>query len=77
MPDYDRLIDAETWAFIRRTGEFYPDDAVDLTIAGQRDFYRDKASEAFRRIVESYLETGEPVDGIPQIRRAALEGGPK
>ena len=28
--DYDRLIDAETWAFIRKTAESYPEDAVDL-----------------------------------------------
>jgi acetyl esterase len=48
MPDYDRLIDAETWAFIRRTGEFYPDDAVDLTIAGQRAVY-DRMCAAFHR----------------------------
>ena len=48
MPDYDHLIDAETWAFIRRTGEFYPDDAVDLTIAGQRAVY-DRMCLAFHR----------------------------
>jgi len=48
MPDYDRLIDAETWAFIHRTGEFYPDDAVDLTIAGQRAVY-DRMCLAFHR----------------------------
>jgi len=37
--DYERLIDAETWAFIRKTGESYADDAVELSIAEQRDIY--------------------------------------
>jgi len=37
--DYERLIDAQTWAFIRKTGECYPDDAVELSIAEQRDVY--------------------------------------
>ena len=37
--NYEKLIDAETWEFIRKTGESYPDDAVDLTIDEQRDVY--------------------------------------
>lgn len=37
--DYERLIDAETWAFIRKTGECYADDAVELSIDEQRDIY--------------------------------------
>lgn len=37
--DYERLIDAETWAFIRKTGESYPDDAVELSISEQREVY--------------------------------------
>jgi acetyl esterase len=39
MPDYEQLIDAETWAFIERTSTFYPPDTVDYTIAEQRDIY--------------------------------------
>ncbi|MEY8838142.1 esterase, partial [Cribrihabitans sp. XS_ASV171] len=39
MADYDTLIDAETWAFIRRTLESYPEDAVGLTIEDQRRVY--------------------------------------
>lgn len=38
-PDYSRLIDAETWAFIRATEAAYPPDAVDLDITGQRRVY--------------------------------------
>ncbi|CUJ85407.1 Carboxylesterase NlhH [Ruegeria denitrificans] len=37
--DYERLIDEETWAFIKRTAESYPDDAVDLSIEDQRCVY--------------------------------------
>jgi acetyl esterase/lipase len=39
MTDYSELIDAETWAFIEKTAESYPDDTVSLSIAGQRDVY--------------------------------------
>jgi acetyl esterase len=39
MPDYTRLIDAETWAFIERTNSYYPPDTVDYTLAEQRQIY--------------------------------------
>lgn len=37
--DYERLIDAETWAFIRRTGACYPSDTAERPIAEQREIY--------------------------------------
>lgn len=46
--DYERLIDEETWAFIRRTAESYPDDAVELSIADQRRVY-DEMCRQFRQ----------------------------
>lgn len=39
MSDYQSLIDAETWEFIRQTDAEYPPDAISLTIAQQRDIY--------------------------------------
>lgn len=45
--DYERLIDEETWAFIRKTGECYPEDAVALNIEEQRAVYNEMA-RAFR-----------------------------
>ncbi|TYR30286.1 alpha/beta hydrolase [Mesorhizobium microcysteis] len=39
MPDYSKLIDAETWAFIERTNSFYPADTVDHGIGEQRAIY--------------------------------------
>lgn len=38
-PDYDRLIDAETWAYIARLDAAYPPDAVEMTIEDQRRVY--------------------------------------
>lgn len=38
-PDYELLIDQQTWAFIRRTQDAYPDDAVQLSIDQQRQLY--------------------------------------
>ncbi len=46
--DYERLIDEETWAFIRRTSESYPDDAVEMSVADQRRVY-DAMCQAFRQ----------------------------
>ncbi|MBT9244259.1 alpha/beta hydrolase [Gemmobacter fulvus] len=45
-PDYQTLIDAPTWAFIRETESWYPPDAVGLTIAQQRAVY-DRMCAAF------------------------------
>ena len=47
MPDYSRLIDAETWAFIERTNAYYPPDAIDHTIAEQRRVYDRMCREFF------------------------------
>ncbi|MCL6283238.1 alpha/beta hydrolase [Ruegeria sp. 2012CJ41-6] len=46
--DYDALLDAETQEFIRRTAEYYPDDAVSLSIEEQRQVY-DRMCHAFRQ----------------------------
>jgi len=46
--DYEKLIDEETWAFIRETGRHYPEEAVDLSIDEQREVYNAMAA-AFRK----------------------------
>jgi len=38
-PDYAQLIDEQTWTFINKTTEFYPDDAVNASIDQQRAYY--------------------------------------
>ncbi|MCB1453543.1 MAG: alpha/beta hydrolase fold domain-containing protein, partial [Rhizobiaceae bacterium] len=46
MADYSKLLDDETRAFIALTDSYYPPDAVDLPIAGQREVY-DRMCRAF------------------------------
>lgn len=43
---YASLLDEETWAFVEDTDGYYPPDAVDLTVAGQREVY-DRMCRAF------------------------------
>ncbi|MEL0436250.1 alpha/beta hydrolase [Phycobacter sp. K97] len=45
--DYEKLIDAETWGFIRKTADCYPADTAERSIAEQRAIY-DAMSESFR-----------------------------
>lgn len=47
-PDYQSLIDAPTWAFIRQSEAAYPPDTATLTIADQRAIY-DRMCRAFHR----------------------------
>lgn len=39
QPDYSLLLDAEVQAYIARGAEFYPPNAVDLTVTEQREVY--------------------------------------
>ncbi len=45
--DYLKLIDVETWDFIKKTESYYPPDAINMSIADQRDVY-DRLCCAFR-----------------------------
>ncbi|MGR3758644.1 alpha/beta hydrolase [Roseobacteraceae bacterium NS-SX3] len=63
--DYEKLIDEETWEFIRKTGENYPDDAVDLTIEEQRKVY-DAMAREFRAPRPGVVEVHDlDADGVP------------
>lgn len=63
--DYSTLIDAETWAFIRRTEEWYPPDAVDLSIAEQRRIY-DAMCRAFFEGYPEGVRVGDlSLGGVP------------
>lgn len=65
MADYTKLIDEETWAFIRRTAEYYPDDAVSLNIAEQRTAY-DALCRAFGGDLPDGVSTEDvSADGVP------------
>lgn len=45
--DYSKLIDEETWAFIRRTNAWYPPETVEFTIEKQREIYDTMCREFF------------------------------
>ena len=47
-PDYARLIDAPTWAFIRDTDAAYPPDTATRSIAEQRAIYDAMCREFLR-----------------------------
>lgn len=66
MPaDYARLIDAETWAFIRETDTYYPPDAVTLDIAGQRRVYDAMCRAFYRRRPEGMAVDDRVMGGVP------------
>ena len=64
-PDYQGLIDAATWRFIRNSEASYPPDTASLTIADQRRIY-DAMCAKFHRgypagmVVENRLVAGVP-----------------
>lgn len=73
-PDYATIIDAETWAFIERTGSFYPPDAVDLTIAEQRLVY-DRMCAAFHAGRPEGLRVSDRLIGALPLRDYSTGGG--
>lgn len=48
IADYQRLIDAETWAFIRDSESWYPPETASFSIERQREIY-DRMCRAFHR----------------------------
>ncbi len=56
--DYEKLIDEETWTFIRETGSYYPDEAVEMSIEEQREHYNRMAA-AFRKARGEVVEVTE------------------
>ncbi len=63
--DYDTLIDSETWAFIRQTGEYYPQDAVGLGIEGQRQVYDTMCRAFFQGYPKGVEAMDVSADGVP------------
>ncbi|MEX0364446.1 MAG: alpha/beta hydrolase [Ruegeria sp.] len=63
--DYDRLIDEETWTFIRRTLESYPEDAVNLSIADQRRVYDDMCRVFHQGRPDGVATEDRSANGVP------------
>lgn len=63
--DYQRLIDAETWAFIRATEDWYPPETASYSIQRQREVY-DRMCQAFDRpYPDGVTAQDRPIGGVP------------
>ncbi|WP_298861028.1 alpha/beta hydrolase [uncultured Sulfitobacter sp.] len=73
QPDYGLLLDAEVQAYIAKGAEFYPPNAVDLTVAEQREVY-DNMCAAFHGGRPEGVKTWDEPHGDVACRR--YEAGP-
>jgi acetyl esterase len=73
VPDYGRLIDAPTWAFIAETARHYPADAVGLSLAAQREVY-DRMCRAFHASHPAGVTAADGTAGGVAVRRYTLPG---
>lgn len=64
-PDYQSLIDAETWDFIRATDAEYPPDAVSLSIEDQRRVYDRMCRKFFAGYPPGVTSQDETIAGVP------------
>ncbi|MEZ5778012.1 MAG: alpha/beta hydrolase [Paracoccaceae bacterium] len=63
-PDYFKLIDAEIWAFIRKTEESYPPDAINAPVARQREIYDRMCRDFDAPYPAGVLATDRPLGGV-------------
>lgn len=64
-PDYDTLIDAETWAFINATNASYPEDTVSFGIGDQRRVYDTMCRAFYQGMPEGVSANDCLADGVP------------
>ena len=65
MADYSKLIDAEIWAFIEKTNDSYPDDAVEASIAQQREYYNQMCAEFHVEYPQGVDAKDLEIGGVP------------
>ncbi len=63
--DYAHLIDRETRDFINRTADYYPADAVDLSIAEQRRLYDNMCRAFFQGYPDGVRVENRNANGVP------------
>ncbi len=63
-PDYQSLINATTWAFIRETNSHYPQDAASRTIEDQRVIYDAMCRAFHRRYPAGVTATDQTLGGV-------------
>ncbi|HEX5499526.1 MAG TPA: hypothetical protein VFX03_09880, partial [Thermomicrobiales bacterium] len=59
---YGSLLDEETWAFVDDTDSYYPPDAVDLTVAEQREVYNRMCRAFFAGYPEGVRSEDRTID---------------
>ena len=64
-PDYQSLIDAPTWAFIRGTDAFYPPETATFPIARQREIYDTMCRQFHRGYPPGISAEDRSVAGVP------------
>lgn len=64
-PDYAKLLDAEVWAYIERGAEFYPPNAVSLSIQEQRAVYNTMCAAFHQGYPEGVTAKDAPFGGVP------------
>ncbi len=72
---YDTLIDAETWAFIQKTEDYYPVDTIEASIHRQREIY-DRMCRAFFQGYPPGLQVKEDQRGGVPVRHYRSNGNP-
>jgi acetyl esterase len=65
LPDYETLIDAATWGFIRASEAAYPSDAVGLTMAQQRSAYDAMCAVFYAGRPTGILVRDMAIGGVP------------
>ena len=63
--DYADVIDAQTWAFIRRTESFYPPDTAQRTLAEQRSIYNTMCAAFHQGYPAEMTAKDVTVAGVP------------
>ena len=63
--DYGKKIDAETWDFIHKTGEYYSPETVTYTVDQQRKIYDKMCGAFFRGYPEGVTASDQLIGTIP------------
>ena len=63
-PDYQRLIDAATWGFIRDSEASYPPDTASLSIADQRQIYDTMCAKFHRGYPAGVVAEDRQIAGV-------------
>jgi acetyl esterase len=63
--DYSTKIDAETWDFINKTGEYYPPETISYTVDQQREIYDTMCRAFFQGYPDGVTASNHHINAIP------------